>query len=95
MIERKKKLLLLVLTIVMVLSLMPLTALAASFTQGATITGKKHALYRSDGSLSSYQPSEIRLYSIDGKDAYCVECGVSVGSSYAEGSTLAEACENG
>lgn len=95
MIERKKKLLLLVLTIVMVLSLMPLTALAASFTQGATITGKKHALYRSDGSLSSYQPSEIRLYSIDGKDAYCVECGVSVGSSYAEGSTLAEACANG
>ena len=95
MIERKKKLLSLALTIIMVLSLVPLTALAAGFSQGATITGKKHALYKSDGSLSSYQPSEIRLYSIDGKDAYCVECGISVGSSYAEGSTLAEACANG
>lgn len=95
MMKKRNKLIAFILALVLVLTALPLAAFAASFEQGKTVTGKKHALYKSDGSLSSYQPDEIRLYFIDDKDAYCVECGVTVGSSYAEGGTLAEACKNG
>lgn len=90
-----KRIMLCLIAALMIMGTLQTVALAVSFSQGETVSGKTHALYKSDGSLSSYRPSEIRLYTVDGKPAYCVECGVSVGNSYAEGSTLAEACANG